>query len=396
MKQEIKRGAQKAMIALVLSIIPACLSAQLGGQLYLQRADSLLQRILTLYEVKHRGLLMETYPRNPKQQITYTANTGAEVKQQEVAFLWPYSTMVSGCVSLYKTSGNKKYKQLMDKQIKPGLDLYWDTTRLPACYQSYPTFAGQNDRYYDDNDWVAIDFCDYYAATRNKEYLTKAIALHQYIYSGWSDALGGGIFWCEQKKESKNTCSNAPATVLCMKLYKLMKDKKYLEQAKQTYQWTRDRLCDPSDFVYWDNINLNGEIGRAKYTYNSGQMIQAAVLLYQATGNKRYLEEAQQTARGAYQHFRTSQPTTQGSKLFFPASPWFNVILFRGFKALYEVDKNNTYVKAMIENADYAWRHTRDANGLLNNDWSGNRKDEFKSLLENSCMVELYSEISEL
>ena len=76
---------------------------------------------------------METYPRNPNQQITYTANTGSEVTQQEVSFLWPYSAMVSGCVSLYKTSGDKKYKKLMDKQIKPGLDLYWDTTRQPEC-----------------------------------------------------------------------------------------------------------------------------------------------------------------------------------------------------------------------------------------------------------------------
>ena len=155
----------------------------------------------------------------------------------------------------------------MDKQIKPGLDLYWDTTRQPECYQSYPAFAGQNDRYYDDNDWVAIDFCDYYAVTKNKEYLKKAIALHDYIYSGWSDELGGGIYWCEQKKESKNTCSNAPATVLCMKLYKLTKDKKYLDQAMATYQWTRDNLRDPSDFVYWDNKNLQGKIGYAKYTY---------------------------------------------------------------------------------------------------------------------------------
>ena len=30
------------------------------------------------------------------------------------------------------------------------------------------------------------------------------------------------------------------------KLFKLTKDAKYLEQAKKTYQWTRDNLCDPS------------------------------------------------------------------------------------------------------------------------------------------------------
>lgn len=379
-----------------LLLIPLFLSAQLGGKLYQQRADSLLQRILSLYEVKKHGLLMETYPRNPKQQITYTADTGNEVTQQEVSFLWPYSAMVSGCVSLYKTSGEKKYKKLMDRQIKPGLDRYWDSTRLPECYQSYPAFAGKNDRYYDDNDWVAIDFCDYYVATKDKEYLNKAIALHDYIYSGWSSDLGGGIYWCEQKKTSKNTCSNAPATVLCMKLYNITKDPKYLEQAKETYRWTRDNLRDPSDFVYWDNVNLKGKIGYAKYTYNSGQMIQAGVLLYQATGDKQYLTEAQQTARGSHQHFLKPQPTIKGEMLFYPSSPWFNVILFRGLKALYLVDKDDTYVKAMIDNADYAWRYTRDENGLLNNDWSGNRKDRFKSLLENSCMIELYSEISEL
>lgn len=60
-----------------------------------------------------------------------------------------------------------------------------------------------------------------------------------------------------------------------MKLFKLTKDAKYLEQAKKTYQWTRDNLCDPSDFVYWDNKNLQGKVDPTKYTYNSGQMIQA-------------------------------------------------------------------------------------------------------------------------
>lgn len=384
---------RKLFIALTFLLVPACLSAQLGGKIYLQRADSLLQRVLSLYEVKKYGLLMETYPRNPKQQITYTANTGSEVTQQEVSFLWPYSAMVSGCVSLYKTSGNKKYKKLMDKQIKPGLDLYWDTTRQPECYQSYPAFAGQNDRYYDDNDWVAIDFCDYYAVTKNKEYLKKAIALHDYIYSGWSDELGGGIYWCEQKKESKNTCSNAPATVLCMKLYKLTKDKKYLDQAMATYQWTRDNLRDPSDFVYWDNKNLQGKIGYAKYTYNSGQMIQAGVLLYEETGDEQYLRDAQQTAAGTDALFRTKADKKDPTVKVHKDMAWFNVILFRGLKALYKIDKNPTYVDAMVENALHAWENYRDENRLLGRDWSGHNKEQYKWLLDNACLIEFFAEI---
>lgn len=137
------------LFLLIALSLPVCLSAQTSKQIYLQRADSLLQQILTLYKVEKYGLLTETYPRNPEQRITYTANTGAVVNQQEVSFLWPYSALVSGCVSLYKVSGQKKYRKLMDRQIKPGLDLYWDSTRIPHCYQSYPAFAGHNDRYYD-------------------------------------------------------------------------------------------------------------------------------------------------------------------------------------------------------------------------------------------------------
>lgn len=388
---------KKASFCFLFTILPLLLSArQYGGNLFFQRADSLLNTILTLYQVPKYGLLMETYPRNPKQQITYTANSDDNLTQQEVSFLWPYSAMVSGCVSMYKISKADKYKELMDKQIKPGLDLYWDNTRKPACYQSYPTFAGKNDRYYDDNDWIALDCCDYYEATGKQEYLDKAIALHRYIYSGWSDELGGGIYWCEQKRTSKNTCSNAPATVLCLKLYKLTKDEKYLKQAEETYEWTKKNLRDPEDFVYWDNINLEGQIGYAKYTYNSGQMIQAGVLLYQITGKEAYLQDAQQTAKGAYEYFCRLQQTPKGEMRFYPDSPWFNVILFRGLKALYQIDHNPTYIKAMIDNADFAWRWTRDSNGLFSNDWSGNKSNQFKSLLENACMVELFAEISEL
>lgn len=388
---------KKASFCFLFTILPLLLSArQYGGNLFFQRADSLLNTILTLYQVPKYGLLMETYPRNPKQQITYTANSDDNLTQQEVSFLWPYSAMVSGCVSMYKISKADKYKELMDKQIKPGLDLYWDNTRKPACYQSYPTFAGKNDRYYDDNDWIALDCCDYYEATGKQEYLDKAIALHRYIYSGWSDELGGGIYWCEQKRTSKNTCSNAPATVLCLKLYKLTKDEKYLKQAEETYEWTKTNLRDPEDFVYWDNISLEGQIGYAKYTYNSGQMIQAGVLLYQITGKEAYLQDAQQTAKGAYEYFCRLQQTPKGEMRFYPDSPWFNVILFRGLKALYQTDHNPTYIKAMIDNADFAWRWTRDSNGLFSNDWSGNKSNQFKSLLENACMVELFAEISEL
>ena len=82
------------------------------------------------------------------------------------------------------------------------------------------------------------------------------------------------IYWCEQKKEAKHTCSNAPGSVLALKLFKATKDSIYYTQGKELYEWTKAHLQDSTDYLYFDNIRLDGKIGRAKYAYNSGQMMQ--------------------------------------------------------------------------------------------------------------------------
>lgn len=363
-----------------------------GNTRYLSIADSILSNVLNLYQTND-GLLTETYPVNPDQKITYLAGGTQQNGTLKASFLWPYSGMMSGCVALYKATGNKKYKKILEKRILPGMEQYWDNSRLPACYQSYPTKYGQHGRYYDDNIWIALDYCDYYQLTHKPASLEKTVALYQYIYSGWSDEMGGGIFWCEQQKEAKHTCSNAPSTVHGVKLYRLTKDAKYLEKAKETYAWTKKHLCDPTDHLYWDNINLKGKVSKEKYAYNSGQMIQAGVLLYEETGDEQYLHDAQQTAAGTDAFFRTKADKKDPTVKVHKDMAWFNVILFRGLKALYKIDKNPAYVNAMVENALHAWENYRDENGLLGRDWSGHNKEQYKWLLDNACLIEFFAEI---
>ncbi|MGL4942260.1 MAG: glycoside hydrolase family 76 protein [Thermoguttaceae bacterium] len=131
----------------------------------------------------------------------------------------------------------------------------------------------------------------------------------------------------------------------------------------------------------------------AKYTYNSGQMIQAGVLLFQVTGKEEYLQSAQATAQSLFNHFTVPFVGKDGNEhRNFRNNPWFNVIAFRGFKALYEIDNNPIYVDAMIDVAEYAWKYTQDENGFLSGDWSGNRPKRYKWLLDNACMIELFTE----
>lgn len=359
-------------------------------------ADTILHRILKLYDVSKHGLLSETYPINPNHKVDYLAEGATQRQNQEVSFLWPYSGVLSGVVSLYKETKDKKYIALLEERILPGLEKYWDNGRLPAAYQSYPVFAGSSDRFYDDNVWIALDFCTLYETTNNKAYLKKATDLFEFIYSGWTDVLNGGIYWCEQKQRSKNTCSNAPAAVLCARLYQLTKDESYLNRAKETYSWTKKNLEDPTDNVYWDNINLEGKVDTRKYTYNSGQMMEAAVLLYTITKDGNYLSDAQKTAAGTYKYFVKDIQTPDGIFPYYPSSPWFNTILFRGLKALYKIDGNSKYVNTMKNNALYAWNNTLDNNFLFGNNWSKETDQKYKWLLDNASMIELFSELNDL
>lgn len=69
--------------------------------------------------------------------------------------------------------------------------------------------------------------------------------------------------------------------------------------------------------LYIGTTRICRKVDPAKYTYNSGQMIQAGVLLYQVTGEKHYLKEAQQTAEGACRFFLKVQPIATGEMKFF-------------------------------------------------------------------------------
>lgn len=103
---------------------------------------------------------------------------------------------------------------------------------------------------------------------KDKKYLEKAKSIFKFALSGWSEVLGGGIFWSEQNKFTKNTCSNGPFVLLSLKLYELAHEKFYLDWGIKAYNWIKSKLQAPEG-VFWDNVNLKGEVDRRLYPYNS-------------------------------------------------------------------------------------------------------------------------------
>lgn len=361
----------------------------------LDRAKATMNAIYACYGIEGSSLLRENHPYNDRYRAGYLASEEQAVPNP-YSYLWPFSGTLSAANVILES--DPAYRTTLEGRVLPGLAEYLDTTRMPVAYSSYINSAPASDRFYDDNVWLGIDFCDIYAATHEPQYLDEAKRIWEFIRSGTDDVLGGGIYWCEQKKHSKNTCSNAPGAVYALKLYEATGDERYLDEGKALYAWTRNTLMDPRDGLYFDNMNLEGRIGRAKFAYNSGQMVQAGALLYKLTGDESYLKDAQRTAaacRGAF--FEDFAPEGgEPFRILKKGNVWFTAVMVRGLEELYARDGNAAYLEDVQRSLDYAWEHARDEKGLFETDFTGTEKQPEKWLLTQGAFAEMYGRMHRL
>lgn len=352
----------------------------------------LLDSLYSRYGVDGEPLLRETYPYDDAYKAGYLAGDDG-AKGNPYSYLWPFSGTLSAVSALWEATGDSALLGVIYDRVLPGLDRYADTVRTPFAYASYVNDAPPSDRFYDDNIWLGIDFADLYRSTGDSLWLDKAEEIWRFIESGTDSVLGGGIYWCEQKKRSKNTCSNAPASVLALKLFAATADSAYLDKGKALYHWTQNNLQDSVDGLYFDNVNLEGRIGRAKFAYNTGQMIQSGALLYRQTGDSSYLREAERVADAAYGHFFNGGEGADSTGTYQRISPgdiWFTAVMMRGFAELEDINGDSRYMDAFCRNLNFARHNMRDPEtGLYNRDWTGVKTDEKKWLLTQAAFCEM-------
>lgn len=388
----------KALISITLMLLLGVTQTgksqeMVSSKQYLKRAEEMYSNIWKRYRVDKYKLFSENFPSGKQDSLTYLQ--GGSVNEKEVSFLWPFSGMFSATNVLIKVPAVKnKYLVYLDS-LSLGYETYKDTIRKPGGYQAYPVMLDKSDRYYDDNGLVAIDYAEAYISTKRPAYLKKAKETFTFILSGWSDNIGGGVTWLEGHNDQKPACSNGMATLSALHLYKATNDPFYLNWGKRFYTWMHDNLRD-STGVYWNDKKPDGSINYTQWTYNSGTMLEAAVMLYEFTHDISYLKEAQAVATGTFKHF-TAQNKKPNLQLHIDL-PWFVTVLYRGYERLYHIDGNETYIKAVIKSLDYAWENSRDKYGLITHSWTPDAKEleKPKWLLDEACIAELYARISML
>jgi uncharacterized protein YyaL (SSP411 family) len=265
--------------------------------------------------------------------------------------------------------------------VTKAIDQYYsDKPPLPG-YQDYVFKERVSSRFYDDNQWVAIAYLDAYNRNHKQKYLDDAETIYRFMMGGLDTAAGGGLYWKEGDKRTKNTCSNGPAILVALQLYKITKKTDYLNTALAVYQWTNLHLQSPEG-IYYDNIKIPSmKISTAAYTYNTGTMLQANVLLYNLTKDAKYLNEAERIAKAGKDHF------FKDGRL--PGDYWFNAVMLRGYMELYKVDRNKDWITFYQQDADAVWSSERSADNLIG------KKPE-KRLIDQAAMIEIYARLQEI
>ena len=250
-----------------------------------------------------------------------------------ISYLWPLCAMMQAANEMDVLFSTHHY---LDNIITV-IDKYEDDRPPVSGYASYKLGTKIDDRYYDDNQWIGIASLDAYKRTKEQKYLVLGKRIYHFMMSGYDTITGGGIYWVENKKESKNTCSNGPGILVALGMYEATREKNYLDTAIQLYSWTKKYLRSPNG-LYYDNYNIKKhKIDSAFYSYNAGTMLESSIWLYRLTKNNSYLKDATLTAQSASKRFLNDR--------FFKDDYWFNAVMLRGYLRLYQYDKNPKYLE---------------------------------------------------
>lgn len=255
---------------------------------------------------------------------TNTSFPSAKDRFNGAAAIWCqpiYWDMSMNAYKLAKTAKNKEkakiYKELCTKIFEGNKAQYADFN-----------FDDNNENtgwfIYDDIMWWTISLARGYELFKTDEYLKLSELSFSRVWygskkvgdTGSYDTNKGGMFWqwqpIQQPKpnkpgDGKMSCINFPTVVAALTLHNIVPKKRkesteecpkyqtkgqYLAKGKEIYEWGVENLFDKQTGRIADSHHGNGNPAWVTHVYNQATFIGASVLLYKATGEKKYLDNA--------------------------------------------------------------------------------------------------------
>ena len=297
------------------------------------------------------------------------------------SFMWGVGVQLTAMAAASAVEPEKYLSET--KAYADAIQAYWLKHNGVEGFDVQPG-PKESDRYYDDNAWLVLALAEVFEVSKEKKYLDQAVATFKFVMTGEDDKLGGGLYWRENILRSKHTCTNGPAIVSALRLYQLTKEERYLDIARRLYAWTNSHLQD-TDGLYFDSINLEGRIGRRKFTYNTALMIRANCLFHKITGEARYLEEAKRISLAAEKFWVRENGAVADSGRFAH-------MLMESYLALYQESGDKHWAETVERTLTYVHDNLLEPNGRYPFTWErkmGERREE-SMLLNQASPARIY------
>ena len=269
------------------------------------------------------------------------SNLYAEDLNGGVAYAWPQGVALEALMANGKIAKAEAHANEMH-------DRYW-------CYKNdiwgYSCVADAcGDRFYDDNAWLAICLMELYEITNNSTYLERAKDVVAFCMAGELDS--GGLKWKEGGENTYNIIATAATTVANLMIYQASNETRYYDNGLRLYNWMKSQE--------WG-------FGPGYRAYETAVQCQAAILLYEITGDVSYRDEAQYIGQENYNTY--IENVDPEYNILHETGQWGGHDLTNSYVALYEMDRDDKWLSYAKGYLKYLHDNCKDADGRYPEKW---------------------------
>ena len=310
----------------------------------------------------------------------------------EIGYLWTNFSGVGMQYYLCKLNPSDSKQQEIFRQMIENFKYYRQSNPSADAVKYHSARGarvggGSGDCFFDDNIWVARNYLRAYEILGDAWYLEEAVRVYNWVLSGWNDTLGG-IVWSErglldsadEQHLERGLSANACAIMVSGELAALAENEAdkafYLAWAERFYTFCKRMQNTPQSYDYWNGIHTvivggerkDGAINKVHYSYNSGSMILADLVMYRLCedGEQKdaYLQDAIKTVASAKKTFYRYDP--QAKCWYYTGDPWFAAILCEAYYELFLLDASlgADYMETFSGNVKAAYQNRDTASGL--------------------------------